>query len=171
MSRRRLFGSLSGLVFLVNLGRIVFAPLLATLAAAFAVPVATLGPVATMAWLGSALPRVPTGYLLTRVPRHRVVLGSGLLLTAAAVLIHGIFPSVDRYLLATLPDRHRASAYAAYSGTMMIVQATGSTAVGGLASVGVGYDAIFAGFAPGLVGVFLVLLGSYAAGRLPAESE
>jgi len=85
MTRRTVFGSLLGLVLLVNLARVVFAPLLTPLGRAFGTGAGTLGLVATAAWLGSALPRVPTGYLLTRVARERVVLGSGVVLTAAAV--------------------------------------------------------------------------------------
>jgi len=84
--RGRLFGSLCAMVFLVNLARVVFAPLVEPLRAAFGLSGATVGLVATMAWAGSALPRLPTGYLLTRVPRHAVVFGSGCLLTAAAAL-------------------------------------------------------------------------------------
>ncbi|WP_227376729.1 MFS transporter [Haladaptatus halobius] len=72
------------MVFLVNFARVVFAPLLEPLKAAFGVGDATVGLVATMVWLGSALPRIPTGYLLTRVPRHHVVLGTGVVLTSAA---------------------------------------------------------------------------------------
>lgn len=85
MTRRTVFGSLLGLVLLVNLSRLVFAPLLTPLGRTFGVRAGTLGLVATAAWLGSALPRVPTGYLLTRVARERVVLGSGVVLTGAAV--------------------------------------------------------------------------------------
>lgn len=86
MSRRELFGSLCSLVFLVNLARVVFAPLLEPLRAAFGASSATLGLVATLAWLGSAVPRIPVGYLLTRIERHRIVLAMGAVLTAAATL-------------------------------------------------------------------------------------
>jgi predicted MFS family arabinose efflux permease len=82
--RRRLFGSLCALVFLVNFGRVAFAPLVEPLQSAFGVGPATVGTVVSLAWLGTALARFPTGYLLTRVPRRRVVLGTGLLLVAAA---------------------------------------------------------------------------------------
>ena len=82
--RVRVFGSLCALVFLVNFGRVVFAPLVGPLQADFRVSDATIGLVATLAWLGSALPRLPTGYLLTRVERHRVVLGTGFVLAASA---------------------------------------------------------------------------------------
>ena len=87
MSRRRLFGSLCTLVFLVNLARVVFAPLVEPLQAAFGTSNATIGLTVTLAWIGSALPRIPTGYLLTRVPRHYVVGATGLILTAASLFI------------------------------------------------------------------------------------
>jgi len=75
------------MVFLVNLGRVVFAPLLEPLSAAFSLSASTAGLIATLAWLGSATPRIPTGYLLTRVERHEVVLGAGAVLTGAATFI------------------------------------------------------------------------------------
>ncbi len=81
------------MVFLVNLGRVVFAPLIEPLAADFAATPAELGAVATLAWLGSAVSRIPTGYALTRVPRHVVVLASGTGLTVAA-LFTAFAPSV-----------------------------------------------------------------------------
>lgn len=85
MSRRTVFGSLLGLVFLVNLARVVFAPLLEPLGGALGADDAALGTIATLAWLGSAVPRIPTGYLLTRVSRGRVILGSACVLAVAAV--------------------------------------------------------------------------------------
>jgi len=81
------------MVFLVNLARVVFAPLLEPIAADFGVTAGSLGVVASAAWLGSALPRVPTGWLLTRVERHRVVVGAGVVLTGAATLA-GAAPTV-----------------------------------------------------------------------------
>lgn len=83
-NRLPVFGSLLLLVFLVNFGRIVFAPLLDPFIRVFGVGEATVGLVATLAWFGSAAPRLPTGYLLTRVPRHHVILGTGLLLAGAS---------------------------------------------------------------------------------------
>jgi DHA1 family inner membrane transport protein len=85
VSRGRLFASMTALVFLVNLARVVFAPLVEPLQTALSTDAATVGLVVTLAWVGSALPRVPVGYLLTRVPRHRVVEGSGVVLTLASV--------------------------------------------------------------------------------------
>lgn len=80
MSRWQLFGSLCATVFLVNLARVVFAPLLQPVAADFGVTAASLGIIASATWLGSALPRMPTGYVLTKVPRHYVVIVTGTLL-------------------------------------------------------------------------------------------
>ena len=68
------------MVFLVNLARLIFAPLVQPAAAEFGVTAASLGIVASAAWLGSASPRLPTGYLLTRFPRHSVVATTGMLL-------------------------------------------------------------------------------------------
>ncbi|ELZ25864.1 MFS transporter [Natrinema limicola] len=84
MSRARLFGSLCGLVFLLNLARIVFAPLLDVFIAEFAIGEATAGLIATLVWVGSASLRLPTGWVLTKVPRHRVVVASGVVLTASS---------------------------------------------------------------------------------------
>jgi predicted MFS family arabinose efflux permease len=82
--RRRLFGTLCALVFLVNFGRVAFAPLVEPLQSAFGVGPATIGTVVSLAWLGTALSRFPTGYLLTRVSRRRVVLGTGIVLAGSA---------------------------------------------------------------------------------------
>ena len=84
MSRGELFGSLLGMVFLVNFVRVVFAPLLQPVAAEFQVTAATLGLVTSAAWLGSAAPRLPTGFLLTRVDRHWVIATTGSLLVVTA---------------------------------------------------------------------------------------
>ena len=84
MTRARLFGSLCGLVFFLNLARIVFAPLLDVFIAEFAIGEATAGLIATLVWVGSASLRLPTGWLLTKFPRHHVVVASGLLLAASS---------------------------------------------------------------------------------------
>ncbi len=94
MSRRELFGSLCALVFLVNLARVVFAPLIQPVAADLGVSPAALGVVASAAWLGSAAPRLPTGYLLTRVPRHYVVTATGALLVVTSAAT-AFAPSVE----------------------------------------------------------------------------
>jgi predicted MFS family arabinose efflux permease len=86
VSRRRLFGSLCSIVLLVNLARVVFAPLLEPIGAAFGASATGVGLLATLAWLGSASPRLPTGYLLTRVPRHLVILAAGTMLSFSPLL-------------------------------------------------------------------------------------
>jgi DHA1 family inner membrane transport protein len=83
---RRLYGSLLGMVFAVNFGRVAFAPLVEPLQAAFDVGPATIGAVVSLVWFGTALPRLPLSYVLTRVSRRRVVVVAGLGLTGAAVL-------------------------------------------------------------------------------------
>ena len=87
MSRSRLFGTLCGAVFLVNMARVVFAPLLSEFIAVFDMTAGTAGLLATSVWMGSALLRVPTGWLLTRFSRHRVVIGTGALLTLASAFV------------------------------------------------------------------------------------
>ncbi|MFQ3283349.1 MAG: DHA1 family inner membrane transport protein [Natronomonas sp.] len=84
MTRARLFGSLCGLVFFLNLARIVFAPLLDVFIAEFGIGEATAGLIATLVWIGSASLRLPTGWLLTKFSRHRLVVASGLLLAVAS---------------------------------------------------------------------------------------
>jgi MFS family permease len=82
-------------------------------------------------------------------------------------VIHSLFPVMDTYMLGSLPDENRASAYAIYSATMMLVQAAGSVVLGSLRSAGFGFDLIFQGGAVGLVGVLVVLLTLHAVDRLP----
>ncbi len=74
------------MVFLVNMARLVFAPLVQPAAEEFGVAAASLGVVTSAAWLGSAAPRLPTGFLLTRAPRHRVILATGALLVGTAAV-------------------------------------------------------------------------------------
>ncbi|MBV0923675.1 MFS transporter [Halomicroarcula limicola] len=85
--------------------------------------------------------------------------------------IHSIFPAVDTYLLGSLPDRHRASAYAAYGAGMMLLQAPGSVVVGGLRGMQVPFPAIFEGLGAGLVALLFVLLMLHLDGRLPETAE
>lgn len=85
MSRSRLFGSLCAIVFLVNFARVVFAPLVGEFITEFAVGEGTAGLIVTLAWLGSAAPRLPAGWALTRFSRQFVVLVSGAMLTLGAL--------------------------------------------------------------------------------------
>jgi predicted MFS family arabinose efflux permease len=85
VSRNRLFGSLCALVFLVNFARVVFAPLIGQFIGEFSIGEGTAGLIVTLAWLGSAAPRLPAGWALTRFSRQRVILVSGVMLTAGAL--------------------------------------------------------------------------------------
>ncbi len=82
-------------------------------------------------------------------------------------VIHSLFPAMDTYLLDTLPDENRASAYAVYSGTMMFVQALGASTVGALRSADVSFDTIFVGFAALLV-VVISMVALEGTDRLPS---
>jgi predicted MFS family arabinose efflux permease len=113
------------MVAMVNFARVMFAPLLVEIIAVFDVGEGTAGLVATMVWLGSALPRIPTGYLLTRFSRFRLVLGAGSVLTVAAAftasadsiltlgagaLLMGLasgvyYPSAGPFISELFPDR------------------------------------------------------------------
>jgi predicted MFS family arabinose efflux permease len=86
VSRTRLFGALCGHAFLVNFSRVVMAPLVAVFIATFGVGEGTAGLVVSAVWVGSALPRIPTGYLLTKLSRLQVVLLAGLILAVGATL-------------------------------------------------------------------------------------
>jgi len=81
--------------------------------------------------------------------------------------IHALFPAMDTYLLDTLPDESRGSAYAVYSGVMMLTQATGSSVVGRLVERGLTYETVFGGFAAGLAVLVVALALAERAGRLP----
>jgi MFS family permease len=83
-------------------------------------------------------------------------------------VVHSLFPVADTYLLASLPDDNRASAYTAYSAMMMVVQATGGLAVGTLVDAGWGYDRAFLSMAAAVGCVLVGLVALYALGRLPA---
>jgi predicted MFS family arabinose efflux permease len=124
------------------------------------------------------LPRVP--YLLSILVAFVVVVLSvtvaqGVALVAATAalgyVIHSLFPAIDAFLLGTLPDEHRGGAYAVYSGGMMLVQSTGSSAVGLLVGAGFAYDAVFRGLAGGLSVVVLGLCGLWLVGRFPGATR
>jgi DHA1 family inner membrane transport protein len=72
------------MVFLVNLSRIIFSPLLEPLKDWFGVTSATIGLLATLVWLGSASPRLLVGYALTKISRHYMILAAGCILTVSA---------------------------------------------------------------------------------------
>ena len=125
--------------------------------------------------LADTLPRVP--YILTIIGSFTVcvlvlTVTTGLLpLIVLTVLIgyviHSLFPAIDTYLLDTLPDGTRASAYAWYSGGMMILQAGGSSVVGALREAGLAYDVIFTRLALALSIVVVGLIALQQTDRLP----
>ncbi|WP_459194298.1 MFS transporter [Halosimplex sp. J119] len=84
-----------------------------------------------------------------------------------SLIVHGLFPVADAYLLDSLPDDNRASAYSGYSATMMLIQAPGGVAVGTFAEFGVSYSGVFRGYAV-VIGIITVAMAALArAGRLP----
>jgi MFS family permease len=86
------------------------------------------------------------------------------------LVIHGLFPVGDAYMLDNLPDENRASAYSGFSATMMLIQAPGSVAVGLLAQAGLTYSGVFQWYAV-FVGVIALGMAVLArAGRLPTGS-
>ncbi len=91
--RAGVFVAICGLSFLVNFGRVAFAPLVDVFIGSGVTP-ATAGLAATAVWVGSALPRLPTGYLLTVVRRHRVVVGMGVWLFGAAAVV-AVSPGIE----------------------------------------------------------------------------
>lgn len=82
---------------------------------------------------------------------------------ALSFLVYSLFPISDAYLLATLPDEHRASAYAGFSAVMMIMHAPGSFIVGILVGTGVPFNAIF--HLLGVISIGLVLVLAFLASR------
>ena len=72
------------MVLLMNLGRVIFAPLLEPIGDGFDASATEMGLLATCAWLGSASP--PVGYLLTRVSRRTVIVVAGAILTVSPLL-------------------------------------------------------------------------------------
>jgi MFS family permease len=86
---------------------------------------------------------------------------------AMGLVIHCLFPVGDAYLLETLPDEHRASAYSGFSATMMLIQAPGSVAVGALAQSGLSYTGVFQGYAVLVAAIAVGLAALARAGRLP----
>ncbi|MFC7068967.1 MFS transporter [Halobaculum lipolyticum] len=83
---KRLFTGLCALVFLVNFGRVAFAPLVPEFQQDLGISAAAVGSVTTLVWIGTAAPRIPVGWVLTKVARERVVLATGVALALAAAL-------------------------------------------------------------------------------------
>jgi predicted MFS family arabinose efflux permease len=132
-------------------------------------------------WLGGSLadrlPQVP--YILT--------LGAGVAMGVAALTVadsfaalvavslalglvaHSMFPALDAYVLGVVPD-NRGSAYAVYGGLALLVEATGSVAVGVLGET-YAFTTIFRGFAGGLLTLVTGLAALYALGSFPSAER
>lgn len=79
-------------------------------------------------------------------------------------------PLLDTYMLSTLPDHHRGSAYAIYSAVMMIIQAMGSGVIGSAVAAGMSYDDLFRSFSLVVVVVAVAMFLLYVTDRLPART-
>lgn len=125
--------------------------------------------------LADKLPRIPyiLGVLVSFVVSVFVLTMTsslvGLIVVTAVVgyVIHSLFPALDAYLLDTLPDESRGSAYSVYSFGMMIFQASGSGVVGTLTDFGYAFDEVFFWFSVGLAVVVTGLIVFQRAGRIP----
>ena len=126
-------------------------------------------------WIADRVPYLPLLFtiiasfaaLLLVLTFIESVLGVLLVTAILGYVVHSLFPAIDTYLLATLPDDSRGSAYALYSGTAMAIQATGSAILGTMIGHGVSFHEAFVAFAIGSVLVLIVLLGLYSLGWLP----
>ena len=127
-------------------------------------------------WLADRVPNVP---LLLTISGGFVAAVGGLTLVDGVIAIvavslaigytfHSLLTAVDTYMLSSLPDRHRASAYAVFSAVMMGVQAFGSGVVGTAVAGGLAYSTVFQLLTGGVGAVLVVLFGFYRAGWLPA---
>jgi len=86
-------------------------------------------------------------------------------------IAHSLFPAIDTYMLSSLPDENRASAYAVFSAVMMLVQSSGSYVLGTLRDLGFSFDLVFRSYAAGLAVVLAVLLALYLVDVLPSSAR
>lgn len=103
-------------------------------------------------------------FMLTRVSGIVGILSCSILIGFA---IHSLFPALDTWLLGVLPSEVRASAYAVFSGIALLIEATGSSAVGLLTAAGYTFDAVFTLFAAGVAVVLIALLIAFHGGSIP----
>jgi predicted MFS family arabinose efflux permease len=104
-------------------------------------------------------------FLLTRVES---LLALVVLTGVVGFVVHALFPAIDTFMLDTLPDSTRGSAYAAFSSAWMLSQALGSSALGSVVERGYAYDSVFASAALVLGASVVVLAGLERAGQLPS---
>lgn len=103
---------------------------------------------------------------LTLAVSPTAVLASSLLV---GFVVHVAFPVTDTHVLSTLPDDHRRSGYAIYSGLFMAISTGGPWAVGMLTEAGARYGRVFQGFAVGLATALVAFSALHAAGRTPGS--
>ena len=151
-TRTQVFGSLCVLVFLVNFGRVVYAPLLEPFRETFGASAGAVGLLATLVWIGSAAPRFPTGYLLTKLPRHQVVLGSGLVLVGGSILAAAA-PSLTALYAASLLVGVGSGVY--YVSASPLISQLYPGRVGRAIGINGTASQLAAVVAPGVVGVVL----------------
>ncbi len=144
------------MVFLVNFARVVFAPLLEPLKHHFVVTDTTIGLIASLVWLGSALPRIPTGYLLTRVARHRVVLGAGIVLTVSTGLT-AFAPSISLLAIGAFAMGTSSAVY--FIAANPLVSELYPDRVGRAIGIHGMASQLAAAIAPVFVGVMLTMVG------------
>ena len=93
------------------------------------------------------------------------------------LIIHSVFPAADTYVLDSLPDVHRASAYAVFSATIIFMNSLGSVVVGALLDAGFAHSTVFRAFGVGVVAFVVVLafvhrtIGFPTGRRLPDHSK
>jgi len=105
-----------------------------------------------------------------------LTLAEGLVAVAAVSVLLGLsyfsmFPAMDSYLLSSLPDHYRASAYSAYSASMMFVHAWGSGFVGTVVAGGASYTLTFRALLIVVGTSIAVLAFLFRAGMLPSETR
>jgi predicted MFS family arabinose efflux permease len=86
---------------------------------------------------------------------------------ALGFVIHALFPALDSYLLTSVPDENRGSAYALLLAATITVEAPGSLVLGALVESGMAYDAVFRLAAVGLGVVLVCILLAYRLRWIP----
>jgi len=86
---------------------------------------------------------------------------------ALGFVIHALFPALDSYLLTSVPDENRGSAYALLLAATITIEAPGSAVLGALVASGVAYDVVFRLASAGLWTVLACLLLVYRLRWIP----
>ncbi|MFB6372397.1 MAG: MFS transporter [Bradymonadaceae bacterium] len=145
------------MVFFMQLGRVVFAPMLDSLMETFGIGPAIAGTVVTLVWLGSAAAKLPSAYLLTSVPRSRVILASGGALALGAGAM-AVAPSILPFAAGAFFLGAATGAY--YVAANPLVSELFPGRIGQAMGVHYGSSQVAAIVAPSLVGAVLIV-GDY----------